>query len=365
MALASERSERREAPIVEHEPQPLEDIWGPVAQVSTVGLFVLALVTAIFFVRPILLPVVAAMVIGTTCAPIVKRVREYGISPWIAAVAVVLVMLAVAGLLLTLMASPIAEWIGRAPEIGANLREKLHVFDRPAASIRELWSAISPSDGKEVAVESSQLNIVTPFFTVVTPAAVEMVLFAGTLIFFLGGQTEIRRATALMFPSREGRLRFLRIVNDIESNLASYVAVVTVINLALGAVVGVGAWLFGFPSPIIFAIAAMVLNYIPYIGPAFFAVALLSVGLVTFPSLGQGMLPAICFVALTTIEGQFITPTLLGRRLTLNPLVVFLSLAFWAWLWGPMGAFLAVPITVVAAVIFNHLFPSDDPKLPG
>ena len=365
MALASERSERREALIVE-EPQPL-DVWGPAAELSTVGLFVLGLVTAIFFARPILMPVLAAVVIGTTCAPIVKLGREYGISPWITAIGIVLLMLVVSGLLLTLMAAPIAEWIARAPEIGANLREKLHVFDRPAAAIRELWTALNPSDGnKEVAVEASQLNnFVTPFLTVVTPAAVEIVLFVGTLIFFLGGQMEIRRSTALMFPSREAKLRFLRIVNDIESNLGSYVAVVTAINFTLGVVVALGAWLFGFPSPIIFGIVAMVLNYIPYIGAALFAVALLGVGLITFPSLGQGVVPAISFVALTTIEGQFITPTLLGRRLTLNPLVVFLALAFWAWLWGPIGAFLAVPFTVMAMVIFNHLFPSDDPKLPG
>jgi predicted PurR-regulated permease PerM len=110
----------------------------------------------------------------------------------------------------------------------------------------------------------------------------------------------------------------------------------------------------------------MLLNYIPYIGAACMAVILLGVGLVSFPSLGFALLPPLAFVALATLEGQFITPTILGRRLTLNPLAIFLALAFWAWLWGPMGAFLAVPLSLIGLVTANHLFPEEDElKLPG
>jgi predicted PurR-regulated permease PerM len=110
---------------------------------------------------------------------------------------------------------------------------------------------------------------------------------------------------------------------------------------------------------------AMALNYIPYIGAACMTLVLLAVSLVSFPSLGYALLPPAAFVAVATIEGQFITPTVLGRSLTLNPLVVLLALAFWAWLWGPMGAFLAVPLTIVALVVVHHLFPPDEDKLPA
>jgi predicted PurR-regulated permease PerM len=91
---------------------------------------------------------------------------------------------------------------------------------------------------------------------------------------------------------------------------------------------------------------------------------LLAVGLVTFPSLGFAFVPPAAFVALATVEGQFITPAVLGHRLTLNPLVVLLALAFWAWLWGPIGAFLAVPLTIVGLVTLHHLFPPEEDKLP-
>ena len=131
-----------------------------------------------------------------------------------------------------------------------------------------------------------------------------------------------------------------------------------------GVVVAIGAWLFGLPNPIILGLVAMALNYVPYIGAACTTVILLGVGLVTFPSLGYALVPPAAFVGVATVEGQFITPTVLGHRLTLNPLAVLLALAFWAWLWGPMGAFLAVPLTIIVLVTMTHLFPPDESKLP-
>ena len=189
-------------------------------------------------------------------------------------------------------------------------------------------------------------------------------VFLVTLIFFLAVQGDFRRYLVSLFTERDSKLRFLRIANDVEHNLASYVAVVTTINVALGGIVAAGAWLFGLPNPLLFGVLATILNYIPYIGPACMAMILFSVGLVTFATLTYALLPPACFVVLATVEGNMITPTILGHRLTLNPLTIFLALAFWAWLWGPMGAFLAVPLSIVALVISNHVFPSDEPKLP-
>jgi len=153
-------------------------------------------------------------------------------------------------------------------------------------------------------------------------------------------------------------------MNDIEENLADYLTVVTVINVALGMIVGAGAWLLGFPSPAIFGVLAAVLNYVPYIGPAVVVVSLFGVGLVTFPSLGQALIAPLLFVTLTTLEGHFITPTILGRRLTLSPFLILLALAFWTWMWGPVGALLAAPLSIIGLVVFNHIYPTDEAKLP-
>jgi predicted PurR-regulated permease PerM len=103
---------------------------------------------------------------------------------------------------------------------------------------------------------------------------------------------------------------------------------------------------------------------VPYVGPAVMVVILFGIGLVSFPSLGQALLAPAGLVALCTLEGHFITPTIIGRRITLNPLVVVLALAFWTWLWGPIGAFLAVPLSIIGLVVFSHLFPQEEVKLP-
>lgn len=198
----------------------------------------------------------------------------------------------------------------------------------------------------------------------VTPAAGELLLFFGTLVFCLVGQSELRARLVSLFSERDAKLRFLKIMNDIEKNLASYLAVVTTINIALGAIVTIGAYLVGLPNPAIFGVLAALLNYVPYVGPAVMVVVLLGVGLVTFSSLSHALLAPVGLMALTTMEGHFITPTIVGRRITLNPLLIFLALAFWTWMWGPIGAFLAAPLSIVALVVFNHLFPHEDVKLP-
>jgi predicted PurR-regulated permease PerM len=360
------RREKRDAPVI-NDPQPFADVvdfWATAAQMATVGIFALLLITCLYFGRPILFPVLAALLIGTTFAPIIRGAQRHRISPWIMAVTLVLLMLAAASLMVTMLAAPVVEWIGKAPEIWMKLQQHLYVLDRPLAALHELETALT-SSAPTVAVESSKISMVTPVVEAVTPAVAQSVLFFATLIFVLAGQMELRRHLAAFFSSREGKLRFIRIVNDIEHNIVSYVGIVTVINGVLGTLVAIGAWLFGLPSPVILGILAMLLNYVPYLGPACMAIVLLAVGLVTFPSFGQALVAPALLVTMTTLEGHLITPTVLGRHLTLNPLAVFLAIAFWTWLWGPLGAFLAVPLLIVALVVLGHVFPADESKLPG
>jgi predicted PurR-regulated permease PerM len=346
-------------------PESIDDIWASAAQVATVGIFIILLGVCLYLCRPVLLPVAAAMVIGTTIAPVVKAAARYRVSPWLTAGILAATLVAATGTAATLLAQPVTDWIAKAPEIGAAIKQKLYVLDRPLAAMRELQAALLPPSGNAMAVESSQLGMVTPILAVLTPAVLELVLFFVTLIFFLAAQIDFRRYMVSFFTTRDAKLRFIRITNDIEQNLASYLVTVTAINFCLGVAVALGAWLFGFPSPILFGILAMVLNYIPYIGAACMTVILFGVGLVSFPSLAFALAPPASFVALATIEGQVITPAVLGHRLTLNPLAVLLALAFWSWIWGPMGTFLAVPLTIIGMVTLHHLFPPDEKRLPG
>ena len=130
--------------------------------------------------------------------------------------------------------------------------------------------------------------------------------------------------------------------------------------MALGVVTTVMLYLVGFPNPVTFGLLTLVLNYIPYIGPAIVALVLFGVGVVAMPSLAHAALAPALFVAIATVEGHFITPSIVGRRLTISPFLVFLALAFWTWLWGPIGAFLAMPLLIMSFVVLGHLLPREE-----
>jgi predicted PurR-regulated permease PerM len=209
------------------------------------------------------------------------------------------------------------------------------------------------------------MTFVQPALLVVTPAIGQTFIFFGTLFFMLLGRARLRRVLIAFFDEREARLRTLKILNDIEHNMTGYLSVVAVINIAIGICGGFAAWVAGLPDPIAWAVLGFILNFIPYIGALIMEAALFMVGLVTFPTLTHALLAPLIFLALATLEGHFITPSIMGRRLTLNPLTVFLSLVFWTWLWGPVGAFLAVPLLIMALVVVDHLFPEDELELPA
>jgi predicted PurR-regulated permease PerM len=348
------------------DPLPVDNvrkIWASAGQAAAIGIFLLLFGTFLYIGHAFVVPVLAAAIVALTLAPLIKAAKRYGIPPWITGLLVLLVALGAVSLIVTAIAGPVSEWIKRAPEIGATIKEKLSVLDEPLASLHQLQNSLVGNEGS-LSVSEPASNVVLPVVAFVTPAAAELLLFFATLLFFLVGQAELRNHAMAMFSDREAKLRFLKIMRDIERNLAGYLTVVTMVNTVLGTIVALGAWLIGLPNPVIFGMLAGLLNYVPYVGPAIMVIVLFGVGLVTFPSLGQAFIAPIVLIALTTTEGHFITPTIVGRRLTLNPLLVFLALAFWTWLWGPIGAVLAVPLSIIGLVIFNHLIPSDDVLLP-
>jgi predicted PurR-regulated permease PerM len=139
---------------------------------------------------------------------------------------------------------------------------------------------------------------------------------------------------------------------------------VTTINLSVGAATGLICWATGMPNPAGLGALAATLNYLPIIGPvAMFAILMLT-GLVAFSTISAALIAPLAFVGLTFLEGHFITPTIVGRRLELNALAVFVSLAFWTWLWGPMGAFLSSPLLIVGLILRDHLSPPASPQIP-
>ena len=269
-----------------------------------------------------------------------------------------------------LAAGPLTEWASKAPELGKALQDKIRLLDRPLSMLRDLQNALSGAASgvpkQTVAVETNPALIASQAIIIITPALTELVVFFGTLLFLLVGINRMRRQLIVFFSSRDARLTVVRIWRDVEQNLVTYLATVTVINIGLGIATTALLWLLGFPNPLAFGVLISVMNYIPYIGAAIFVAILFVVGLVAMPTVGGALLAPALFIGIATIEGQLITPAIVGHRLTMSPFLVFLALAFWAWLWGPFGALLATPFLIVALVVIDHVFrPQEGHALPG
>lgn len=349
------------------DPQPVAEVarfWRTAAQSATIGMFVILLVVALSLARPLLLPVASAFVVTMMLGPLSARAERYRVPSLLSAIVLWLLVIAVFYGAIVLLAAPAVDWIGKAPDIGRNIQEKLHVLDRPLAALQEVRDALLPAD-KKGSLGVDIISFVQPALLVVTPAIGQTFIFFGTLFFMLLGRSQLRRVLVVFFDEREARLRTLKIMNDIEHNLTGYLSIVAMINVAIGIGGGIAAWVAGLPDPLAWAVLAFILNFIPYIGALIMEAALFMVGIVTFPTLTHALLAPLLFLGLATLEGHFITPSIMGRRLTLNPLTVFLSLVFWTWLWGPVGAFLAVPLLIMALVVVDHLFPEDEPELPA
>jgi predicted PurR-regulated permease PerM len=328
---------------------------------ALIVLLVISVVAVLYVAKAFFLPVVAAFVVGTMLSPAAGFLERHKIPRAVAAVLIVSAVGAGATFVIGLISSPLMEWSTRLPELGVRLRDKLHVFDRPLALWQELQSMLGGSDAFST-FQMPKFDWMQPTVEFLSPTFTEFLLFFATLILFIASWRDLRRALIMNFAEHDARLRTLRILNEIEGQLGGYLLTVTMINLGVGAATGIICAITGMPNPAGLGALAATLNFFPIIGPVAMFVTLTVVGVIAFSTLAAGLIAPLAFVGLTFLEGHFVTPTIIGRRLELNALAVFMALAFWTWLWGPMGGFLSSPLLIVALILKEHHLPSGSPQ---
>jgi predicted PurR-regulated permease PerM len=173
-------------------------------------------------------------------------------------------------------------------------------------------------------------------------------------LFLLASGTLFYEKIVQSFTRMSEKKRALRVVYDVEREISRYLLTITIINFGLGAAIGLGLWALGMPTPFLFGAIAAVLNFLPYIGALVTLVIVAAVSIVSFDTLGLVLLPPLYVLLCNIMEGQFITPMVVGRRLEINAVSVFIAVAFWSWLWGFVGALIAVPLLVIIKVFCDH-----------
>jgi predicted PurR-regulated permease PerM len=349
------------------EPPPAERIAATATKTTPVQivLIVLGTIAFLYFARPLVLPVVLACVAGMTLKPLIRWLSCCHIPPALSAAVVLCFLVAAVGVGFYQLGRPASTWINDAPQHMTELRQRVLKFFPRAARFNAAAAAVNNLGATDAEKAAEQEK--TPTLEVKESRGTSSILnWTGTLLVGLGetlvlvylllasGDLFLQKLVRVM-PTLSDKKRAVEISHEIQQNISNYLFSVSLINLGLGIVVSGGLYFMGVPNAAMWGMVVAVLNFVPYFGPVTGVIVLGTVGLLTFDTLWQGLLPSAWYLLLHLFETNLITPVLLGRRFTLNPVVIFVSLIFWMWLWGVPGALLSVPILVSIKVISDRV----------
>lgn len=305
------------------------------------------------------LPVTAALVIAIALVPLLEWFERRGVPSAASAGLCVVIFLAVMAFAILSIVIPAIDWVARLPEglvrIRTTLEPVLDLYKNLDRFMDRIWNqmpaAAEGASGRVVRLETP--NSMLDLLTTSAPHALIQLFFALLVIyFFLAGWTGMRKSTITARGSFEGALTTARVIQQVVDATSTYIGTITLINVTLGATTALILWWLGMDSPLMWGGIVAVLNYIPYLGPIAAALLLGIGGLMTFNDPWTALLPPAIFVGLHIVEANAITPMVVGKRVKINPLLILISLSFWAWVWGTTGALLAIPLLIILKTVF-------------
>lgn len=334
---------------------------GGITAAALIGLLLLGVLYTLYFARPLLVPITAAVLLGFLLKPVIRLLRSLGIPEMLGTIVVFLTFIGTIGVSLYLLAPPASEWLARMPADAAQAERRLRTIIQSLGEVREAVDEVANVSAP--AREAGEPDVVR-----VAPEPLSARLLSGARSFAVGsaaaafllflllasGETFLRR-TVSMLPSLDQRKRVVRITHDIERDLSVYLVTTSIINAGLGIAVGFALFLIGLPNPVLWGVVVAVLNFVPYIGGL---VGVFMIGLVALASidqLGRALLAPASYLVLNALEAYVITPQIVGARFSLNPVAVFVAVVFWGWLWGIPGALLAVPILTATSIVCTNI----------
>ncbi|MDR6640999.1 MULTISPECIES: AI-2E family transporter [Luteibacter] len=330
------------------------------------GLFLLAVLAASFVAREVILPVVLAFILKLLLQPVMRLLARLRVPRVLASLLMILALFGIIAGLGSALSGPAANWAKRLPEGLPRLQERVKVISGPLDSLKGMLAhargmvgagdeghpaqPAQPASAGTADIQSAILSGVQTFTS--------EFLTTFLVLFFLlnSGDTFLRRLVEVM-PRFKDKRQVIDISQQVESDVSSYLVTITVMNAAVGVATGLAMWALGLPDAALWGAVAFLLNYVPILGPLVGVVTFLGVGMLSLDPLWKAFMPMILYGAIHVIEGETITPMLLARRFTLNPVLVIISLLFWDWMWGVPGAILAVPMLAITKIVCDRIRP--------
>ena len=331
-----------------------------IRSVSLTGLFILAIFYTLYFARDFILPILLAWVLSSLLAPVVRALKRVRIAEPLSALLIISALLGTLTLGIYRMSEPVASWIQRAPQVLTDVRAKLQNFIRPVAEVQETTKEIEKMAGLGNEQQAAAVELKKPGLgQVVFSGAKDFVLSGGVMLillyFLLASGDLFLLKLVKVLPTLDNKKVAVEIYRRIEKDVSTYLSVVTLIYIGFGFIIGVAMYLLGMPNPWLWGVMAAVLSYIPYLGALVGLTTVTLVAILTFEDVFRIVLVPLVYFTVDTVQANLIFPMALGRRLALNPVMIFIWLIFCGWIWGITGALLAVPLLAIIKIICDHV----------
>lgn len=333
---------------------------------ATTFLAVLAGVAAIYFGRGFLMPIFLAIFLAIVLRPAVTRLNALRVPELAAAALVVVAFVGVLGAALYALAAPLQEWADRLPRLTAELKFRFAAVQESVEQMREIAQQIEQmtqgQDGSQPPAPEGDRASGPDVVSVVldrTQSALVTLLTTFVLLFFLLSQgTHLSRRLVEMLPDSWHQDAGSEMMTDVRRQIATYLRTFTLINICFGVIVWAAMTLLGMSDAVLWGVLAGALNFLPYVGPLIMVTLIAGAALLDAYTWTGILLPPLTYAGLNIIEGNIVTPHLLGRQLTLNPIAIFVSVLFWTWAWGVVGALIAVPTLAVLRIVAEYVTPA-------
>lgn len=318
---------------------------------AVVGLLCIAVGCVLYLARVVFIPLTFALMLSFLLSPAVTWLQRWHVPRSAGAALVVFALMGGVGFAVVELANPATEWIGRSPKVLQALERKVRPWRRPVKSVSELAQRVERMTQVEDKKSPQEVTLEKPGIlslaldTVWAVAAGGLVTLFALYFTLLTGDVLLARVIAWV-PDLNQR-RTAEVIDSIQRGMSKYLRIVFAINFVVGCGVAVAMLLLGMPNPFLWGALAMVVNFVPYVGPFVGILTVGAVALASFDDTTAAMLPPLVYLALTSVEGNVVTPLILGRTCELDPLVIFVWLLFWGWLWGIAGAIVAVPMLML------------------
>jgi predicted PurR-regulated permease PerM len=324
-----------------------------------IGIFLLMMVYALYFGREFFMPVILAFLLALMMTPIVRFLRKRGISEPVSATLLILVAVAGIGGTAYFISGPVMGLVNDAPAIGRRLSERLaelrHPFERMLQISRQVEQVADTTQEPGVQkVVMAQPGIVSQAAGNLLSASTTIAITFVLSLFLMASGNMFYEKIIQSFARMSEKKRALRLVYDVEREISRYLLTVALINGGLGVAIGLGMWAIGMPNPLVWGVAAALLNFLPYVGALMTILLVAILSIISFDSLSYALVAPAFVILCNVIEGQIVTPLIVGRRLEINAVAIFIAVAFWSWLWGFVGALIAVPLLVIIKVFCDH-----------